>query len=145
MKEPIVLKISKAASMLGVARSTVTRWANNGSIGVIFTVGGQRRVPLAEVERLLISQPLDRAERAEKQTRAAREALAAKRGKPINTNNTEYPPETKADASGLDIDEAQVVAFGKILEQWQAARNKPMDAPEQVLGDGFDDFEEGDI
>jgi DNA-binding transcriptional MerR regulator len=37
----------------GVAPQTITRWANEGIIPCVRTLGGQRRYPAYEVERLL--------------------------------------------------------------------------------------------
>ena len=41
------------AARFGVAPQTVTRWANEGILPSVRTLGGQRRYPAAEVERLL--------------------------------------------------------------------------------------------
>ncbi len=39
--------------MLGVSVETVRRWERAGRLKVVLTTGGQRRVPVAEVQRLL--------------------------------------------------------------------------------------------
>ncbi len=41
------------AMRFGVAPQTITRWANEGIIPCVRTLGGQRRYPAYEVERLL--------------------------------------------------------------------------------------------
>jgi molybdopterin-binding protein len=46
-------RIGEAAAMLGVRVETVRRWERDGRISVERTAGGQRRVPAAEVARLL--------------------------------------------------------------------------------------------
>lgn len=47
------LRIGQAAALLGVSVDTLRRWDEEGTIGVDRTPGGQRRVPTAEVQRLL--------------------------------------------------------------------------------------------
>lgn len=49
--EPL-LKLKKAAELLGVHPATLRRWADNGDIICVFTPGGHRRFPRSEVERL---------------------------------------------------------------------------------------------
>lgn len=48
---PATYNLTDAAERLGVSRSTVTRWADDGSLR---TIGGRkaRRVPRSEIERL---------------------------------------------------------------------------------------------
>jgi hypothetical protein len=41
------------AFRFGVAPQTITRWANEGIIPYVRTLGGQRRYPAYEVERLV--------------------------------------------------------------------------------------------
>jgi len=41
------------ALRFGVAPQTITRWANEGIIPYVRTLGGQRRYPAYEVERLV--------------------------------------------------------------------------------------------
>lgn len=44
---------SEVAARFGVAPQTVTRWANEGILPSVRTLGGQRRYPADEVERLV--------------------------------------------------------------------------------------------
>ncbi len=48
-----LLSRREVAARFGVAPQTVTRWANEGILPSVRTLGGQRRYPAAEVERLL--------------------------------------------------------------------------------------------
>ncbi len=43
----------EVAARFGVAPQTVTRWANEGILPSVRTLGGQRRYPADEVERLV--------------------------------------------------------------------------------------------
>ncbi len=47
------VRLGLAAEMLGVSVETLRRWETEGRIAVERTTGGRRRVPLAEVARLL--------------------------------------------------------------------------------------------
>lgn len=47
------LRIGQAAAVLGVSVDTLRRWDDEGAIAVQRTPGGQRRIPVAEVQRLL--------------------------------------------------------------------------------------------
>lgn len=47
------IRIGRAAELLDVSVETVRRWAASETIAVTRSPGGQRRVPLAEVTRLL--------------------------------------------------------------------------------------------
>jgi molybdopterin-binding protein len=47
-------RIGEAAAMLGVRVETLRRWEREGRLGTARTPGGQRRVPAAEVARLLV-------------------------------------------------------------------------------------------
>lgn len=47
------LRIGEAAELLGVGVDTVRRWEADGRLTSVRTAGGQRRVPLSEVSRLL--------------------------------------------------------------------------------------------
>lgn len=48
------LKVGEVARMFGVDPKTVGQWCRDGKIpGVIFTPGGQRRIPRDEVEKIL--------------------------------------------------------------------------------------------
>jgi molybdopterin-binding protein len=49
------LRIGQAAEILDVGVDTIRRWEAEGRIETRRTAGGQRRVPLAEVRRLLAS------------------------------------------------------------------------------------------
>jgi excisionase family DNA binding protein len=50
---PDLLPIGEAARRLGVSVETIRRWDRAGKITSTRTVGGQRRFPASEVERLL--------------------------------------------------------------------------------------------
>lgn len=47
------LRIGQAAAVLGVSVDTLRRWDDDGTIRTERTAGGQRLVPVAEVQRLL--------------------------------------------------------------------------------------------
>lgn len=47
------LTTTQAARLLGVHAASISRWANQGRIRAIRTLGGHRRIPVAEVERLI--------------------------------------------------------------------------------------------
>lgn len=47
------LRIGQAAALLGVSVDTLRRWEQEGRVTLERTAGGQRLVPLAEVQRLL--------------------------------------------------------------------------------------------
>jgi molybdopterin-binding protein len=47
------LRIGEAAELLGVGVDTIRRWEADGRLTSVRTSGGQRRVPLSEVSRLL--------------------------------------------------------------------------------------------
>lgn len=47
------IRIGEAAEMLGVSVETVRRWEREGRLRTDRTTGGQRRVPLDEVRRVL--------------------------------------------------------------------------------------------
>ena len=46
-------RIGEAAAVIGVRVETLRRWAREGRLSTTRTAGGQRRVPAAEVARLL--------------------------------------------------------------------------------------------
>lgn len=48
-----LLTLKEAKKMLAVSTSTIQRWDREGKIKCIRTVGGRRRIPLSEVQRLL--------------------------------------------------------------------------------------------
>jgi molybdopterin-binding protein len=47
------IRIGEAAEMLGVSVESLRRWEKDGRLEVVRTAGGQRLVPLSEVQRLL--------------------------------------------------------------------------------------------
>jgi molybdopterin-binding protein len=47
------VRIGEAAEMLGVAVDTLRRWEADGRLKTVRSAGGQRRITLAEVARLL--------------------------------------------------------------------------------------------
>lgn len=53
------LRIGQAATLLGCSVDTLRRWEEEGQLRVHRSAGGQRRVPLAEVRRLLADQPTE--------------------------------------------------------------------------------------
>jgi molybdopterin-binding protein len=59
------LRVGQAAALLGVSVDTVRRWGEEGRIAVERSEGGQRMVPLVEVQRMLT-------ERRSEQTPVAR-------------------------------------------------------------------------
>jgi len=46
-------RIKEVAEILGVHPKTVQKWAREGKIKVVYTVGGRRRIPESEIRRLL--------------------------------------------------------------------------------------------
>jgi excisionase family DNA binding protein len=48
-----LLTMKKACEALGVTTKTIQRWDKEGKIDIVRTVGGRRRIPQSEVERLL--------------------------------------------------------------------------------------------
>ena len=51
--EDTLLRLGQAAEMLGVSVETVRRWEAEGRLVVERSTGGQRRIPLSEVSRLI--------------------------------------------------------------------------------------------
>ena len=51
--EDTLLRLGQAAEMLGVSVETVRRWEADGRLVVERSTGGQRRIPLSEVSRLI--------------------------------------------------------------------------------------------
>jgi excisionase family DNA binding protein len=47
------LRTSEVARMLHVSPKTVSRWAKEGRLPYLATLGGHRRFPASEMERLL--------------------------------------------------------------------------------------------
>lgn len=57
------LTVSEVATLFHVSTKTVVRWANDGRLPYMSTLGGHRRFPRAEIEQLLAGQqhvPIDR-------------------------------------------------------------------------------------
>ena len=48
-----LVRIGRAADMIGVTVDTIRRWAEDGRLTVIRSDGGQRLVPIVEVTRLI--------------------------------------------------------------------------------------------
>ncbi|CAN5267503.1 TOBE domain-containing protein [soil metagenome] len=48
-----VLRVGQAAAVLGVSVDTIRRWDEDGTIRVVRSEGGQRLVPVAEVNRII--------------------------------------------------------------------------------------------
>jgi len=46
-------RVKEVAEILGVHPKTVQKWAREGKIKVVYTVGGRRRIPESELRRLL--------------------------------------------------------------------------------------------
>ncbi len=57
MDDADALRIGQAASLLGVSVDTLRRWEEQSRIRVVRSSGGQRLVPMAEVQRLLAERP----------------------------------------------------------------------------------------
>ncbi|RAY11320.1 MerR family DNA-binding transcriptional regulator [Actinomadura craniellae] len=54
---PDLLTPAEVAHMFRVDPKTVARWATEGRLSFVLTLGGHRRYPRPEVERLLHSEP----------------------------------------------------------------------------------------
>jgi excisionase family DNA binding protein len=52
MPRPVYLRTSEVARLLHVSPKTVSRWAKEGRLPYLATLGGHRRFPLSEIERL---------------------------------------------------------------------------------------------
>lgn len=63
MSDALVLRIGQAAELLGVTVETLRRWEDDGRLQVERSPGGQRRVPIAEVSRLLAERRAGRTSR----------------------------------------------------------------------------------
>ena len=60
------LSVSKTADLIGVHPATIRVWEKEGKIdGIIRTLGGHRRIPISEVERLLGRELTDEEKRGE--------------------------------------------------------------------------------
>lgn len=79
MQDSKLLRPEETAELLGISQDSLRRMACNGMIDYIRTIGGQRRYPQSEVDRILSVGEDDYAIRAKKQTQAAREVLKNKR------------------------------------------------------------------
>ncbi len=53
MEEQQYLTRSRVAALFGVSPQSVTRWAREGRLPCVLTLGGQRRYPREAVARLL--------------------------------------------------------------------------------------------
>lgn len=53
MEQDASVRIGQAAALLGVSVDTLRRWEESGAVRVERTPGGQRRIPVGEVQRLL--------------------------------------------------------------------------------------------
>ena len=53
MEEQHYLTRSRVAALFGVSPQSVTRWAREGRLPCVLTLGGQRRYPREAVARLL--------------------------------------------------------------------------------------------
>lgn len=59
------MTVSEVATLFHVSTKTVVRWANDGRLPYMSTLGGHRRFPRADIEVLLAGQqhvPIDRTE-----------------------------------------------------------------------------------
>lgn len=52
-----MVRIGRAAEVLGVSVATLRRWERAGKLRSVRSAGGQRHLPLAEIERLRRAQP----------------------------------------------------------------------------------------
>lgn len=55
MDEPRLLRIPEAAAYLNISRTTMYRLINDGAVRTVM-VGQRKRVPLAEIDRLIAEQ-----------------------------------------------------------------------------------------
>ena len=57
--EPVYLRTAQVAELLHVSPKTVSRWAQEGRLPYLRTLGGHRRYPDAEIRELLetLSEP----------------------------------------------------------------------------------------
>lgn len=53
MNEPALMTPGEVAAVFRVNAKTVTRWARAGKLNAVRTLGGHRRFPRADVDRLL--------------------------------------------------------------------------------------------
>lgn len=59
-RTPALLTPAEVAALFGVDPKTVTRWARNGLLEPVRTLGGHRRYPAEQVHRLLGRMPQQR-------------------------------------------------------------------------------------
>ena len=58
MTEPTVFyRVSEAAALANVSEASIRRWADAGKMSCVRLPGGERRIPAAEIDRLLTPQP----------------------------------------------------------------------------------------
>ena len=57
------VRIGEAAEMLGVSVESLRRWERDGRLTVVRTSGGQRLVPLGEIQRLLAERRTESSDR----------------------------------------------------------------------------------
>src|SRR5215212_11373192 len=50
---PELVRVGRAAEMLGVSAGTIRRWEATGRLSTVRSAGGQRLVPMADVSRIL--------------------------------------------------------------------------------------------
>ena len=57
--EPVYLRTAQVAELLHVSPKTVSRWAQEGRLPYLRTLGGHRRYPVPEIRALLetLSEP----------------------------------------------------------------------------------------
>jgi excisionase family DNA binding protein len=51
--EPHFLRPAEVADLLSVSPKTVSRWAKEGKLPFLKTLGGHRRYPAAEIQKLI--------------------------------------------------------------------------------------------
>jgi len=101
------LRLSKAASILGVSTQTLRNWHNQGKITAVRTEGNQRRIPITEVERLTGTVPVPRTTLlvyARCSTQKQKDNLERQVGRLLEfATTTSYTPELYKDiGSGLN-------------------------------------------
>jgi excisionase family DNA binding protein len=52
MKQEKYITLKRASEILGVTTQTLRNWDNSGKIKVIKTLGGHRRIPIEEIEKI---------------------------------------------------------------------------------------------
>lgn len=97
-----MVSLGAACRMLGVSHNTLRRWDRRGLISTERTPGGQRRFPVAEIQRLL-----------RQRAQSARDDRPVKMG-PIAPPRESLPGSARALAAA----KARIVAFGDAFYQW---------------------------